>query len=386
MPKCFGIVAGEKSGDILGADLIRSLKNHYPDAQFIGVGGPEMQALGCESITPMDRLAVMGYVEPLARLPELFKLKKDLRELMQSRRVDAFIGIDSPDFNLRLEGELHGLGIPTIHYVSPSVWAHRKKRIHKIAASVDLMLTLFPFETGIYREHSIPVRCVGHPLADQLQPTSAEQKLIARQYFGLKDDARVVAMLPGSRGGEISRIGPTFLESAVALLERDSNFRFIIPASGPESRARIEALLRTNGLESGEPFLIVDDSRAAMQAADLIVLASGTATLEAMLLRRPMIVAYRLAYLTYFIASRLIKIPFVALPNLLAGARLVPELLQDDLTEEALVTEIEAFFAGERETENLLNEFDRIHQSISLDASEQASSAIVELLNKNGQN
>ena len=379
MPKCFGIVAGEKSGDILGAGLIKSLKIRFPDAHFFGVGGPEMLSEGCESITAMDRLAVMGFVEPLGRLPELFRLKKALRDLMVERNVDAFIGIDSPDFNLRLASELNARGIRTVHYVSPSVWAYRKKRIHKIAHAVDLMLTLFPFETEIYDEHGVPVCCVGHPLADKLA-RSDELARLARQQFDLDPSDRVVALLPGSRGGEISRLGPVFLASAVASLALDPALRFLIPASGPESRARLEALLRSNGLVDGTPFKLVDDSQLAMRAADLVVLASGTATLEAMLLRRPMVVGYKLAPVTHFIASRLMKIPFVALPNLLAGKRLVPEYIQHDLTEEVLVSEIMSFFSGSDDTSQMLAAFDRIHASIRLNASERAADAIAGII------
>ncbi len=379
MPKCFGIVAGEKSGDILGAGLIKSLKIRFPDAQFVGVGGPEMLSEGCESITAMDRLAVMGFVEPLGRLPELFRLKKALRDLMVERNVDAFIGIDSPDFNLRLASELNARGIRTVHYVSPSVWAYRKKRIHKIARAVDLMLTLFPFETEIYDEHGVPVCCVGHPLADRLA-SSDELARLARQQFDLDPSDRVVALLPGSRGGEISRLGPVFLASAVASLALDPALRFLIPASGPESRARLEALLRSNGLVDGTPFKLVDDSQLAMRAADLVVLASGTATLEAMLLRRPMVVGYKLAPVTHFIASRLVKIPFVALPNLLAGTRLVPEYIQHDLTEEVLVSEIMSFFSGADDTSQMLAAFDQIHASIRLNASERAADAIAGII------
>lgn len=390
MPKSFGIVAGEKSGDILGAGLIRSLREHYPDAQFVGVGGPEMLALGCESLVPMDRLAVMGFVEPLGRLPELLRLKKSLRELMLTRKVDAFIGIDSPDFNLRLEAELHALGVKTVHYVSPSVWAYRKRRIHKIATSVDLMLTLFPFETDIYRQHNVPVRCVGHPLADQLAPSDGDDKAAARSTLDIGESARVVALLPGSRGSEISRLGPVFLASAIAALEADPSLRFLIPASGPESKARLAALLRELGLVSGEPIKLVEDSHAAMRAADLVVLASGTATLESLLLRRPMVVAYKLAAVTHFIASRLVKIPYVALPNLLAGRKLVPELIQSAVTEEALVAEIQAFFnldlerGKESQHDELLKEFDRIHCSLRLNASDQAAAAIHQLLSTEG--
>lgn len=382
MAHCFGVVAGEKSGDILGAGLIAALRARYPDAQFIGVGGPQMLALGMESITPMDRLAVMGFVEPLSRLPELLTLKKSLRALMNERKIDAFIGIDSPDFNLRLARELHDDGIKTVHYVSPSVWAYRQKRIHGIAASVDLMLTLFPFEEKIYRQHNVPVRCVGHPLADQLAPPDAQAKNAARDLHSIAEDARVVALMPGSRGGEISRLGPDFLAGAVAALVHYPAMKFLIPASGPESRSRLEALLKQRGLVAGDPFLIVDDSHTAMIAADFLVLASGTASLEAVLLRRPMVVGYRLAALTYFIASRMVKIPHIALPNLLAGEELVPEYIQGELSEEAICAEILSFFNAPRSRDSLLVQFDRIHESLRLNASECAAESISELVER----
>ena len=380
MAHCFGLVAGEKSGDILGAGLITALRSRYPDAQFVGVGGPEMQALGMESIAPMDRLAVMGFVEPLGRLPELFALKKRLRGLMSERHVSAFIGIDSPDFNLRLARELHEDGIKTVHYVSPSVWAYRQKRIYGIAASIDLMLTLFPFEEAIYREHGIAVRCVGHPLADQLAAPTPQAKTAARAEFSIADDAQVVALMPGSRGGEIARLGPIFLAGAVAALKQSPALKFLIPASGPESRNRLESLLQRQGLVSGDPFLIVDDSHAAMIAADFLVLASGTASLEALLLRRPMVVGYRLAAITHFIASKLVKIPHIALPNLLAGEELVPEYIQNDLSEEVLCAEMLAYFDAPQSREPLLVRFTQIHESLRLDASHRAAESIAALV------
>ena len=380
MAHCFGVVAGEKSGDILGAGLIAALRLRYPDAQFVGVGGPQMLELGMESITPMDRLAVMGFIEPLSRLPELFALKKSLRKLMNEREVDAFIGIDSPDFNLRLARELHEDGIKTVHYVSPSVWAYRQKRIHGIAASIDLMLTLFPFEEDIYRQHNVPVRCVGHPLADQMSPPDAQAKAAARELYSIAADAQVVALMPGSRAGEISRLGPEFLAGAVAALTHYPAMKFLIPASGPESRTRLEALLLERGLMEGDPFLIVDDSHTAMVAADFLVLASGTASLEALLLRRPMMVGYKLAALTHFIASRLVKIPHVALPNLLAGEELVPEYIQGELSEEAICAEIQSYFCAPQSRNSLLKQFEKIHESLRLNASERAAESICGLV------
>ena len=374
----FGIVAGEKSGDILGAGLISELRKRYPQARFVGVGGPDMIAQGCESLAPMDRLSVMGFVEPLGRLPELFALKKRLRNYFIENPPAAFIGIDSPGFNLRLESELHENSIKTVHYVSPSVWAYHESRIHKIKKSVDLMLTLFPFEVGIYQQHKVAVKCVGHPLADTIGFEDHKQQNRAR--YSLSDDDAVVALLPGSRGGEIKRLGPVFLKAALESLQENPGLRFVIPFSSTQGKAQVSALMKELNILSGEQFQLVDDSHAAISAADLVVLASGTATLETLLLRRPMIVGYRIAGLTYSIASRLLKIPYVALPNLLAGRELVPEYLQNDLSSDAIRDEIVKFMAGNTDRESLLNEFDSIHRSLRLDASATASAAIAELV------
>ncbi len=377
-PVSFGIVAGEKSGDILGAGLMEALRKHYPDARFLGVGGPQMIELGCESLTPMERLSVMGFVEPLGRLPELFALKARLAKTFAANPPLAFVGIDSPDFNLRLEADLHGHGIKTVHYVSPSVWAYRSGRIHKIKKIVDLMLTLFPFETGIYQEHGVPVRCVGHPLADQIG--FDDQRETARQQLGIPQDEPVLALLPGSRSGEIKRLAPVFFGAAMQALQHYPKLRCIIPASSEQNRILIQDLLQSEGLISDELFQVVDDSRVAMAAANLVLLASGTATMEAMLLRRPMIVCYKLAALTYMIARPMVKIPNVALPNLLAGRQLVPEYLQNDVTVENLGQEICQQLSPEQDHAELLAEFDTIHRSLRLDASKQAAAAIQEFL------
>lgn len=373
-----GIVAGEKSGDILGAGLIAALKQHYPEAEFIGVGGPGMEAVGCQSITPMERLSVMGFVEPLGRLPELLQLKRNLEQMYLDQAPDVFIGIDSPDFNLRLESTLRAQGIPTVHYVSPSVWAYRQKRIHKIKQAVDLMLTLFPFETAIYKEHQVAASCVGHPLADQID--FSDRKTQYRQRFELQDEDPVVALLPGSRGSEIGRLAPLFLSAALEALQQNPRLKFLIPYSGVEARAHIDDQLRSLAILGHDQFKLVDDSQAAMSAADLVLLASGTATLEAMLLRRPMIVCYKLAALTYFFASRMVKVPHIALPNLLSGKRLVPEYIQNDIKVPVLRDEIIRYFESGGPDATMLDEFARLHESLRKNASEAAASAIIALL------
>ena len=377
-----GIVAGEKSGDILGAGLISALRKEYPNAEFFGIGGPDMIALGFNSLTEMDRLSVMGFVEPLGRLPELFALKKRLRKFFAKRRPLVFIGIDSPDFNLRLEEELKQENIKTAHYVSPSLWAYREKRIHNVKRAVDLMLTLFPFETAVYIQHGIDVKCVGHPLADTID--FEDKKLSSREHLGLHADDAVVALMPGSRGGEIKRLAPIFLAAALESLEYCPKLKFLIPHSSAANKAKIDALLRKESIIRGEQFISVDDSQAAISAADLVVLSSGTATLEAMLLRRPMIVGYKMAEITFAIASRIVKVPYVALPNLLAGRQLVPEYIQRDLTVDKVCEGIVRHMTGTEDHGELMKEFDLIHKSLRLDASSAAAQAIVSLIEKDG--
>ena len=379
-PIQIGIVAGEKSGDILGAGLIAALRERYPTAEFVGIGGPDMVSLGCRSLFPMERLSVMGFVEPLGRLPELLHIKRKLEAYFRAHPPSVFIGIDSPDFNLRIEETLRSNHIATVHYVSPSVWAYRKNRIHKIKRAVDLMLTLFPFETAIYDEFDIPATCIGHPLADQI---GFENKTAgARQILGLSQSEQVVALLPGSRVSEIERLAPIFFAAAVKTLRSMPKLRFLIPCSGAESRSCIERALARCSIFLGEQFRLVDNSQQAMAAADFVVLASGTATLEAMLLRKPMAVFYRLAPLTHLIASRIVDVPHVALPNLLAGKRLVPEAIQGEVTEAAVESQILNYFSDPDAFEGVLRQFDSLHQELRKGASEAASAAITELLNR----
>lgn len=378
-PLRFGIVVGEQSGDNLGAGLMSALRESHPDAEFVGIGGPKMLAQGCQGLADMERLAVMGFVEPLGRLPELLRIKRKLEETFIANPPDAFIGIDAPDFNLRVEKTLHRHDITTVHYVSPSVWAYREKRIHGIKQAVDLMLTLFPFETHVYEEHGIDVRCVGHPLADSIG--FDDQRAVIRQGLGISEQASVLTLMPGSRSGEISRLGPDFIGAAIEARQHIPGLRILIPSAGPEARLQLQDLLRQANVFKSDAFTITDDAQQAISAADLVVLASGTATLETMLLRRPMIVCYRLAALTYALASRMVKIPHVALPNLLAGKQLVPEYIQKQVKVSVLRDDIVAHFRGERDEQAMLSEFARLHQQLRRDASRTAAAAILEKIN-----
>ncbi len=376
----FGIVAGEKSGDILGASLIIEMRRRYPSAQFIGIGGSKMIEAGCQSLFDIERLSVMGFIEPLGRLPELFRIKARLRQYFIANPPDAFIGIDAPDFNLRLEVELHAANIKTVHYVSPSVWAYREKRIYSIKKAVDLMLTLFPFETQIYHDHAIKAKFVGHPLADQIDFEDRKQQ--SRAELGLSAKDLVVALMPGSRAGEINRLAPTFFAAAIQARQENPGLTYVIPVSSSDTRLLINQKLKEVGLIDDSSFQLVDNSHVAMSAADFVLMASGTATLEALLLRRPMIICYKLASLTYFLASRMVKIPNVGLPNLLAGERIVPEYMQDQVTVDTLTAEILRFAVGGSATESMLAKFGDIHRMLRLNASKASVDAILELLGR----
>jgi lipid-A-disaccharide synthase len=374
----FGIVAGEKSGDILGAGLISALRELYPQAEFFGIGGSAMLELGCRSLAAMDRLSVMGFVEPLGRLPELLSIKNKLVTEFTKNPPDIFIGIDSPGFNTRLEFELRSLGIKTVHYVSPSVWAYHESRIHKIKKAVDLMLTLFPFETAIYKQHEIPVTCVGHPLADTIG--LEDNQLASRAVLDFSAEDQLVALMPGSRSGEIKRLAPAFILAAAGSLQDMPKLKFVIPCSGPEARKQIQAIIARLSISKPERFFLVDDSHLAISASNLVMLAAGTATLEAMLLRRPMIVSYKVAGLTYMIASRILKISKFALPNLLADKALVPEFIQHGVQVASLREQIVKFMTGDFDKIGLLEEFDRLHKELRKGASRQAANEIQKLI------
>ncbi|WP_313024019.1 lipid-A-disaccharide synthase [Pseudomonas lopnurensis] len=371
-PLRVALVAGESSGDILGAGLMQVLKAQHGNVEFVGVGGPRMQAEGLVPYFPLERLAVMGLVEVLGRLPELLARRRRLVETLIEIRPDVFIGIDAPDFNLGLELKLRRAGIKTVHYVSPSVWAWRHKRVLKIREACDLMLTLFPFEAKFYDAHQVPVRFVGHPLADAI-PLCAD-RAAAREALGLPRDGSIVALMPGSRGGEVARLGDLFLSAAERLRAMRPGIRFVMPCASPERRLQLEQMLATRDL----PLTLLDGrSHEALAACDAVLIASGTATLEALLFKRPMVVAYSVAPLTYRILRRLVKSPYVALPNLLAQRLLVPELLQDAATPEALAQALSPLLDdGEVQTEG----FDSIHRTLRCDASSQAADAVLRLV------
>lgn len=365
------LVAGEASGDILGAGLMRALKAQHPAVEFIGVGGPLMQAEGLTSYFPMERLSVMGLVEVLGRLRELLARRKLLIQTLIEEKPDVFIGIDAPDFTLNIELKLRQAGIKTVHYVSPSVWAWRQKRVLKIREGCDLMLTLLPFEARFYEEKGVPVRFVGHTLADTI-PLQAD-RAAARAELGLADGP-LVALMPGSRGGEVGRLASVFFDAAERLQALKPGIRFVLPCASPQRRAQIETLLEGRNL----PLTLLDgQSHLALATCDAVLIASGTATLEALLYKRPMVVAYRLAPLTYWILKRMVKSPYISLPNLLAQRLLVPELLQDDATPEALAqTLLPLIDGGEEQTRG----FDDIHRTLRRDASNQAADAVLTLI------
>ena len=372
------LVAGEASGDILGAGLIEALRARYPDARFFGVGGERMIAAGFETLFPMEKLSVMGITEVLAHLPELFRLRRQLVDALLEKRPAVVITIDSPDFTLGVAKRAHAAGLRTVHYVSPSVWAWRQGRVKGIRRDVDLMLTLFPFEALFYEEHGVPVAFVGHPLADMIEldvDTAA-----ARDELGLARDSQWLAVLPGSRGGEVSRLMPPFLDAMVRLQRDNPALRFVIPAANRARREQIELAL---GAAPALPVTVVDgQSRTVMAAADVVLMASGTATLEGLLLKKPMVVGYRVGAVTYAIVSRLVKSEFVALPNLLCRKAMVPELIQDQLSGEAAAREVNRWLHEPRRVAALREDFTRVHEALRGGASVKAAEAVAGLLER----
>lgn len=370
-----GLLAGELSGDALGAGLMVAIKKRFPDVQFEGIGGPKMIAEGFNSLADQERLAVMGFVEPLKRLPELLAIRRRICKHFIANPPDVFVGIDSPGFNIALERKLREAGIKTAQYVSPQIWAWRRERVHKIARSVDLMLTLFPFEEAFYAEHNVPVAFVGHYLADRL-PLVSDQAA-ARQRLGIPQEQSVIALLPGSRASEVALLGPDFIATAEWCLARNPDLHFILPAA---TEARMEQLRPMLAGKNLPITLMLGQSHDAMCAADAVLMASGTTTLEALLLKRPMVVAYRFPRLSYAIYSRLVVIPHISLPNILAGRELVPEILQDKVTPEALGAPLLEYFDNPEHVDSLKEEFLSIHQTLNCNADERAADALLSLI------
>lgn len=374
------LVAGEASGDGLGAGLIKALRVRYPDAEFAGIGGDAMRNAGCETWFDASELALMGLTEILRHLPRLLKLRREFRQRVLDWKPDVFIGIDAPDFNLSVEQWLKQRGVRTVHYVSPSVWAWREKRAEKIGASADMVLCLFPMEPPIYARHGIDARFVGHPMADEI-PLLTDREA-ARQALGIPAQARVLAVLPGSRLGEVSRLGPPFFAAAWQLCEQMRELHLVVPAANAKCKALIVEQMRTAALPSARVHLLDGHAREAMTAADVVMLASGTATLETMLVKRPMVVGYRVAELTYRIVSTLglIKVSRYALPNVLAGKDLAPELMQHDCNADNLAAAVRDWFEHPERVAALQADYLKLHQQLRQDASARAADAVAELL------
>ncbi len=371
-----GVVVGEASGDLLGAGLIQALNQRLPDVEFEGIAGPLMVEQGCKALYPSEKLAVMGLIS-LKKYLELRGIRSELAQRFIDHPPDIFIGIDAPDFNLGLELKLKKSGIPTIHYVSPSVWAWRQYRLRKISKAVDMMLTLFPFEADYYHKHNVPVRFVGHPLAEMI-PMKPDQKA-ARNELDLPMDGEIIALMPGSRAGEIERLADTFIQAAQLCKKQRMDLHFAVALVTPETRKLFDEIKQT--VAPDLPVTVIDGkSRRLMEAADIVMAASGTVTLEALLLKRPIVVAYKLAPLTYWLAKRLLRIPYYSLPNLLAGHPIIEEYIQDEATPENLCQGVLRFFENPEIGVDLENKFIEIHHTLKQEANERAADAVVELL------
>lgn len=372
------IIAGEASGDLLAARLILALKALKPDLVFEGIAGPEMQAAGCTSLFPMEKLSVMGLVEVLKDLPALLSIRKQLKERWLATPPDLFIGVDAPDFNLPLAAKLHAEGIPTVHYVSPSIWAWREKRVKKIQGKIDLMLTLFPFEVDFYKKHQVAAQFVGHPLADEMQFNASAQ--VARQQLGLDLAKPILGVLPGSRTKEVQALGAVFLETAQVLNTKYPDLQIVIPTVRTDLKAQLQTIQQT--VAADLPVTYLDgQSRLVMQAADYLLMASGTAVLEGMLAGRLMVAAYKVSPLTWWLVQtfKLAKVKHVTLPNNLAGEELVPELLQDRANVTELVVAVENLMQLPVERRHyIFNRFQELHSQLHCDASANAAQAIME--------
>ncbi|WPM85405.1 lipid-A-disaccharide synthase [Apirhabdus apintestini] len=375
-PLTIALVAGETSGDILGAGLIRALKAQVPDARFVGVAGPRMQAEGCESWYDMEELAVMGIVEVLGRLRRLLHIRADLTRRFTALRPDVFVGIDAPDFNLTLEGNLKKRGIKTIHYVSPSVWAWRQKRVFKIGKATDLVLAFLPFEKAFYDKYHVPCRFIGHTMADAM-PLDPD-KLAAREALAIAPHARCLALLPGSRGAEVEMLSADFLHTAQLLRVERPDLEIVVPLVNEKRREQFEQIKAEVAPELNI-HLLDGRAREAMIASDAALLASGTAALECMLAKCPMVVGYRMKPVTFWLAKRLVKTEYVSLPNLLSGKALVKELLQDECQPALLAAALAALLDGGETSRQMHDTFRQLHQKIRCNADEQAAQAVLEL-------
>ncbi|WP_339049517.1 lipid-A-disaccharide synthase [Rickettsiella endosymbiont of Xylota segnis] len=377
LPLRIGIVVGETSGDLLAADLCKELKRRQIPFSVSGIAGPELQQQGVRSLFPMERLSVMGLGEILKQLPQLLRCRREITEYFIAHPPDVFIGVDAPEFNLDLEKKLKKHGIPTLHYVSPSVWAWRRWRLKKIAKAVDLMLCLFPFEKCFYEEHDIPVQFVGHPSADEIPCTI--DSLAARKTLGLPESSAIIAILPGSRRNEINYLGELFLKTAQRCYQQNPKLVFVVAMVNREREQQFLQLAKQ--ITPDLPLQLVrGQSRQVMAAANVVLLASGTATLEAMLLKKPMVVAYRMSKLSYWMAKLLIKVDYIALPNLLAKKLMVPEFIQEKANVDNLSQALLYYLNNTDIVSKLEKEFLVLHQQLRCHASKQAVDAVLKIL------
>ena len=378
------IVAGEASGDLLGFHLIQALQAERSDITFVGIAGPKMMSLGVTSLFPLEKLSVRGYVEVIKHLYGLLKLRKQLLQQLLEAKPDVFVGIDAPDFNFWLERKLKSKGIPTIHYVSPSIWAWRKARIHKIKRAVSHMLTLFPFESSIYEKVNVPVTYVGHPLADVL-PIEPEVERM-REVLKIQANAIVVAMLPGSRQSEVTQHAQLFVDTAQIIQKEYAESQtteviFLVPLITRETRAIFETAM--HAAYQSQPDLVLNmqimfgHAHDAMEAADVVIVASGTATLEAALLKKPMVITYRMPYLSWQILKRMQYLPYVGLPNILAGKFLVPELLQHEATPQKVADATLRLLSDKTYLQTLKEAFTRIHLSLKQNSAAKAARTVL---------
>ncbi|MDU8923507.1 lipid-A-disaccharide synthase [Pasteurellaceae bacterium LIM206] len=375
------LVAGEVSGDILGAGLIRALKIQYPNARFIGIAGKQMLAEGCETLVDMDEIAVMGLAEIVKHLPRLLKIRRQVVQALLAQKPAIFIGIDSPEFNLHVEAKLKAAGIKTIHYVSPSVWAWRQNRIHKIAKATNLVLAFLPFEKAFYDRFNVPCRFIGHTMADAipLKPNRAE----ACAALGIDPQQRYMAILVGSRGSEVEFLTDVFLRTARLIKQQYPDIRFLVPLVNEKRRQQFDAI---KARVAPDLTLIELDGKArqAMQAAEATLLASGTAALECMLCKSPMVVGYRMKPFTYWLAKRLVKTKYISLPNLIADEMLVPEMIQEECEPEKLAEKLSVYLdrseSAVLKKGVLIQRFTELHRLIQCNADQQAAQAVIDLL------
>lgn len=375
-PLTIALCAGEASGDLLGAHLIEAIKKQQPNVQFIGIGGPRMIAAGCKSLFDQERLAVRGYAEVLRRLPEILKIRRQLVAQLKNIRPDIFVGIDAPDFNLSVAAQLKAVGIATIHYVSPSVWAWKRERVNKIVKQVNEVLCLFPMEPELYQAAGGKARFIGHPLAQAL-PLTAD-KAAARKRLKLDDDTPVFAILAGSRVSEVDYMAPIFFRAAQQILRELPNAQFISPYATAATRERLQHYLEQPEFEKLPIRLQAAKTDLACTAADVVLVTSGTATLEVALCKRPMVISYKISPLTYFLVKRKIQVSHVGLPNILLNKEVVPELLQHDATPEKLAQAVLDFFRQPEKVAKLETEFTQLHKMLLQDTDQLAATAILE--------